>query len=77
MATRAATKAAAQGRVTRSGRVPQELIDAELTRALSIKDRRLGSIGPNVNVQEARRRLCDPETGDFKLTELGPTAVYA
>ena len=62
MATRAATRAAAQGRVTRSGRVPQELIDAELTKALSIKDRRLGSIGPSVNVQEARRRLGDPET---------------
>ena len=62
MATRAATRAAAQGRVTRSGRVPQELIDAELTRALGQRDVRLRSLAPDARLREAKRRLGDPDT---------------
>ena len=62
MATRAATKAAAQGRVTRSGRVPQELIDAELTKALGERDVRLRSLAPDARLREAKRRLGDPDT---------------
>jgi hypothetical protein len=62
MATRAALRAAARGQSTRSGRVPQELIDAELTKALGQKDVRLRSLAPDARLQEARRRLGDPET---------------
>jgi hypothetical protein len=42
--------------------VPQALIDAELTKALGQKDVRLRSLAPDARLQEAKRRLGDPET---------------
>jgi hypothetical protein len=62
MATRSAARVAARGQTTRSGKVPQSRIDEQLTRPLSLKDRRLTSVASNVRTQEAKRRLGDPET---------------
>jgi hypothetical protein len=62
MATRSAARAAARGQSTRSGKVPQSRIDEQLARPLSLKDKRLISVASNVRIQEAKRRLGDPET---------------
>ena len=62
MATRAASRDAARAQSTRSGRVPQALIDELIRPGLGQKDVRLRSVGPNARLQEARRRLNDPET---------------
>jgi hypothetical protein len=62
MATRSAARVAARGQTTRSGKVPQSRIDEQLTRPLSLKDKRLTSVASNVRTQEAKRRLGDPET---------------
>ena len=66
MVTRAATRKAARAQSTRSGRVPQQLIDELIRPGLGQKDVRLRSIGPKARVQEARRRLNDPETAAGK-----------
>ena len=58
MATRAQVREAARAQTTRSGRVPQSLIDAEL-QAFDNKDLRLRSVAPNVRQREAKRRLMD------------------
>ena len=42
--------------------MPQSRIDEQLTRPLSLKDKRLTSVASNVRIQEAKRRLGDPET---------------
>eukprot|EP01046_Picozoa_sp_COSAG06_P066142 COSAG06_NODE_16552_length_994_cov_2.239106_1_plen_59_part_10 len=42
--------------------MPQSRIDEQLTRPLSLKDKRLTSVASNVRTQEAKRRLGDPET---------------
>ena len=60
MATRAKVREAARSQATRSGRVPQSAIDAEL-KAFSDKDLRLRSVAPNVRQREAKRRLTDIE----------------
>ena len=62
MATRAATRDAARAQSTRSGRVPQELIDELIRPGLGQKDVRLRSLAPTARRQEAIRRLNDPET---------------
>ena len=62
MATRAATRDAARVQSTRSGRVPQELIDELIRPGLGQKDVRLRSLAPTARRQEAIRRLNDPET---------------
>ena len=58
MATRAQVRETARAQTTRSGRVPQSLIDAEL-QAFDNKDLRLRSVAPNVRQREAKRRLMD------------------
>ena len=60
MATRAKVREAARSQATRSGRVPQSAIDAEL-KAFDDKDLRLRSVAPNVRQREAKRRLTDIE----------------
>ena len=60
MATRAKARDAARAQSTRSGRVPQSLIDAQL-KAFDDKDLRLRSVGPDVRKREAKRRLTDIE----------------
>eukprot|EP01046_Picozoa_sp_COSAG06_P053014 COSAG06_NODE_9061_length_1997_cov_28.409378_3_plen_173_part_00 len=49
-------------RTSKGGRVPQALIDELIRPGLGQKDVRLRSVGPNARLQEARRRLNDPET---------------
>jgi hypothetical protein len=66
MATRAATRKAAQAQSTRSGRVPQERIDELIRPGLGQKDVRLRSLAPTARKQEAIRRLNDPETAAGK-----------
>ena len=66
MATRAATRKAAQAQSTRSGRVPQQLIDELIRPGLAQKDVRLRSLAPSARKQEAIRRLNDPETAAGK-----------
>ena len=66
MATRAATRKAAQAQSTRSGRVPQQLIDELIRPGLGQKDVRLRSLAPTARKQEAIRRLNDPETAAGK-----------
>ena len=66
MATRAATRDAARAQSTRSGRVPQELIDELIRPGLGQKDVRLRSLAPTARRQEAIRRLNDPETAAGK-----------
>ena len=58
MSTRAKVREAARSQATRSGRVPQSAIDAELE-AFNDKDLRLRSVAPNVRQREAKRRLMD------------------
>eukprot|EP01043_Picozoa_sp_COSAG02_P063402 COSAG02_NODE_8978_length_2374_cov_2.909011_1_plen_118_part_10 len=58
MATRAKARDAARAQSTRSGRVPQSLIDAQL-KAFDDKDLRLRSVGPDVRKREAKRRITD------------------
>ena len=58
MSTRAQVRETARAQTTRSGRVPQSLIDAEL-QAFDNKDLRLRSVAPNVRQREAKRRLMD------------------
>ena len=58
MATRAKVREAARSQATRSGRVPQSAIDAEL-QAFDDKDLRLRSVGKDVRKREAKRRLMD------------------
>ena len=60
MATRAKVRETARAQATRSGRVPQSAIDAEL-KAFDDKDLRLRSVAPNVRQREAKRRLTDIE----------------
>ena len=58
MATRAKVRKAARAQSTRSGRVPQSAIDAEL-QAFDDKDLRLRSVAKDVRKREAKRRLMD------------------
>jgi hypothetical protein len=58
MSTRAKVRETARAQATRSGRVPQSAIDAEL-KAFDDKDLRLRSVAPNVRQREAKRRLTD------------------
>ena len=58
MATRAKVREAARAQTTRSGRVPQSAIDAEL-QAFDDRDLRLRSVGKDVRKREAKRRLMD------------------
>lgn len=58
MATRSKVREAARAQATRSGRVPQSAIDAEL-KAFDDKDLRLRSVGKDVRKREAKRRLMD------------------
>ena len=60
MSTRAKVRETARAQATRSGRVPQSAIDAEL-KAFSDKDLRLRSVAPDVRQREAKRRLTDIE----------------
>ena len=60
MSTRAKVRETARAQATRSGRVPQSAIDAEL-KAFDDKDLRLRSVAPNVRQREAKRRLTDIE----------------
>ena len=60
MATRSKVREAARSQATRSGRVPQSAIDAEL-QAFDDKDLRLRSVGKDVRKREAKRRLMDIE----------------
>ena len=63
MATRSAARQAARAQSTRSGRVPQSLIDAELTQPLGQRDvRNRAPFAPDARLREAKRRLGDPET---------------
>ena len=71
MATRAKARDAARAQSTRSGRVPQSLIDAQL-KAFDDKDLRLRSVGPDVRKREAKRRLTDIEM----RTTRGSTRIY-
>jgi hypothetical protein len=48
---------------TRSGRVPQSAIDAEL-QAFDDRDLRLRSVGKDVRKREAKRRLMDIDVKD-------------
>ena len=66
MATRAKVREAARAQATRSGRVPQSAIDAEL-QAFDDKDLRLRSVGKDVRQREAKRRLkaYDRETDEY------------
>ena len=66
MATRAAAREAARAQSTRSGRVPQELIDELIRPGLGQKDVRLRSLAPSARKQEAIRRLNDPEANAGK-----------
>eukprot|EP01046_Picozoa_sp_COSAG06_P051948 COSAG06_NODE_8601_length_2118_cov_0.856860_3_plen_358_part_00 len=66
MATRAAAREAARAQSTRSGRVPQQLIDELIRPGLGQKDVRLRSLAPTARRQEAIRRLNDPETAAGK-----------
>lgn len=66
MATRAATRETARAQNTRSGRVPQQLIDELIRPGLGQKDVRLRSLAPTARKQEAIRRLNDPETAAGK-----------
>ena len=56
MATRSKVREVARSQATRSGRVPQSAIDAEL-KAFDDKDLRLRSVGKDVREREAKRRL--------------------
>eukprot|EP01043_Picozoa_sp_COSAG02_P076639 COSAG02_NODE_16379_length_1088_cov_2.032356_2_plen_147_part_00 len=58
MATRSKVREAARAQTTRSGRVPQSAIDAEL-QAFDDKDLRLRSVGKDVRKREAKWRLMD------------------
>eukprot|EP01046_Picozoa_sp_COSAG06_P098351 COSAG06_NODE_44454_length_363_cov_0.909091_1_plen_95_part_00 len=58
MATRSKVRDAARSQSTRSGRVPQSAIDAEL-QAFDDKDLRLRSVGLDVRKREAKRRITD------------------
>ena len=58
MTTRAQVREAARAQTTRSGRVPQSAIDAEL-QSFDDKDLRLRSVAKGVRKREAKRRLMD------------------
>eukprot|EP01046_Picozoa_sp_COSAG06_P080199 COSAG06_NODE_27526_length_591_cov_1.217480_2_plen_110_part_01 len=66
MTTRAAAREVARAQSTRSGRVPQQLIDELIRPGLGQKDVRLRSLAPTARKQEAIRRLNDPETAAGK-----------
>eukprot|EP01046_Picozoa_sp_COSAG06_P001968 COSAG06_NODE_66_length_26393_cov_6.455161_11_plen_289_part_00 len=50
-----------EGGRTRSGKVPQSRIDAQLKTPLKLKDKQLSSVAPDVRKREAARRLKDVE----------------
>eukprot|EP01051_Picozoa_sp_SAG22_P017434 SAG22_NODE_2688_length_2310_cov_1.572139_5_plen_144_part_01 len=60
--TRRAATEAARAQSTRSRRVPQERVEAQLQPAFGDRDVRLRSVAPNVREKEAQRRLRDEET---------------
>ena len=78
--TRRAATAAARAQSTRSGRVPQERVEAQLEPAFGDRDVRLRSVAPNVREKEAQRRLRDEEepagrAGRNNCRQTGPASA--